>query len=660
MSRLNQTGRGSLSVVLACCALVLALALAASAGFADTSCGPPESLPGSCFQAGDGDQLEGDGDLIDWQSFMGLEPTVDLARGVDSKFAGGSKELAPGAWEFVAGNNTPKTDLLEGWGRLGDDGFLYTAFTRVKQEGDTYLAFELNQLPAGPRESGGIPVPSRSAGDVLITYDISTTNRISVGMCIWDGDSSAGMWDRLDGTPVEPSVKTCTQLDPTTIPSAMGAVNFGQPISPDDNYLQDHEAGIGAGQFGEALVNLNALPEGAGRFLTNPCGPNGWLWMHSRASLTVTSQPKDILAGAPLNNPSCHLSLDKKVSLTGVDGTFVDASESDPLVANVGDTVTYSIAVTNTGTAPLSIDVEDARCDGGTLSGNGGRDGSGDSLAAGETATYTCTHQVTADDDDPLVNTACATGMAGDTTIEDHPCDSAVVDVVQPSQEAAVAGVKIQDSDGDGVHDDGEGPLSGFLFWVDYDGNGALDTGEPAAVSGADGSWQISGVAPGTWQVREASDPNFSCTSPSPCVRELTLTGGETTDAGEWLNKPVAYQLPEQTEPGQVVLGERIAPGRARLIGPTGCRAKTFRVRVAGTKITRVVFILDGRKVKTLKRTNFRTSFALRINPKRLSIGVHRLVAQVSFQRGSRTKPRSFRLSFQRCPRALRAPRFTG
>jgi len=67
-----------------------------------------------------------------------------------------------------------------GWSSF-DNGFLYAAFERAKQTGDTFLAFELNQDPAGPRISGGIAVPHRSTGDVLITYDISTTNKVSVG-----------------------------------------------------------------------------------------------------------------------------------------------------------------------------------------------------------------------------------------------------------------------------------------------------------------------------------------------------------------------------------------------------------------------------------------------------------------------------------------------
>ncbi|MEA2497521.1 MAG: hypothetical protein QOJ29_5432 [Thermoleophilaceae bacterium] len=102
------------------------------------------------------------------------------------------------------------------------------------------------------------------------------------------------------------------------------------------------------------------------------------------------------------------------------------------------------------------------------------------------------------------------------------------------------------------------------------------------------------------------------------------------------------------------------ASGQARLHGPTGCPARAFHARIRGTKVAKVVFTLDGHRIATRTRKNFRGTFAVRIDPGRLEIGVHRLVAKVTFQRGSATKAKTFRLGFQRCPRALRAPRFTG
>jgi hypothetical protein len=108
------------------------------------------------------------------------------------------------------------------------------------------------------------------------------------------------------------------------------------------------------------------------------------------------------------------------------------------------------------------------------------------------------------------------------------------------------------------------------------------------------------------------------------------------------------------------VLGTRITPGTARLLGPTGCQARAFRARISGTRIAKVIYTLDGHRVATLMRKNYRGTYAVRIDPSRLKLGIHRLVAKVTFQRGSATKAKTFRLSFQRCSRALRAPRFTG
>jgi hypothetical protein len=72
------------------------------------------------------------------------------------------------------------------------------------------------------------------------------------------------------------------------------------------------------------------------------------------------------------------------------------------------------------------------------------------------------------------------------------------------------------------------------------------------------------------------------------------------------------------------------------------------------------VFKLDERRIQALTRKNFRGTYAVRIDPRHLRVGVHRPVATVALERGSAKKAKTSRLGFQRCPRALRAPRFTG
>jgi len=667
----NPMSRGRLSMLLV--AAVMAIFAIAGTSTAMAAC----SQPFNCFEGGDGNQTVDASGMTDWQTLQGVMVSKDPSKGQDSKFAGGDKETAPGAWDFITGNNTPKTDILRGWNTF-DGRFLNVAFSRVKQQGDTFLAFELNQDPPGPRVSGDIPVPHRSTGDILFTYDISTTNHVSFGMCTWQGDSpddsASGNWMWLDGqTVVGGSVKECTPLDPTTNPAAEGNVNWNNAINP--NYLDDFKS-IGAGQFGEAAVDFGTTQVGKDFLqgaITNACAPNGWLWMHSRASRSVVSQPKDILSGGALNSPTCSFSIDKKVALSSDSPVFVDAPVSGPLAASVGDSVTYQITVKNTGTAPLSVNLTDPLCDASALDDGAGHSGNGDVIAVGGSIVYTCKHTVSGNEGaNPFENVACATanGMASNGTGTPvttpvpggQKCDDAWVESFPLGQLSAGRGTKYLDSDSSGTKNGDEAGIGGFVFYVDYNDNKTLDAGEPAAPSASDGTWTISGIRPGTYNVREMADPNFTCTEPlTGCSYNIHFGGGDTANVGQFGNAPAAQlAAPTEVAPGQIVLGERITPGRARLLGPTGCQARAFHARISGTKVARVVFILDGHRIKTLTRKNFRGTFAVRIDPRRLKIGVHRLVAKVTFQRGSGTKAKTFRLAFQRCPRALRAPRFTG
>ena len=122
----------------------------------------------------------------------------------------------------------------------------------------------------------------------------------------------------------------------------------------------------------------------------------------------------------------------------------------------------------------------------------------------------------------------------------------------------------------------------------------------------------------------------------------------------------------------QLVLGEKVVPGSARLVAPTGCVARVFKARVRGTQIAKVVFRLDGRKIATLTKPNSGAFFQIRVNPAKYKIGVHRIVATVIVQNVTldpatnqvvgrqNQKARTLHISFQRCARKLAAPRFTG
>jgi hypothetical protein len=124
--------------------------------------------------------------------------------------------------------------------------------------------------------------------------------------------------------------------------------------------------------------------------------------------------------------------------------------------------------------------------------------------------------------------------------------------------------------------------------------------------------------------------------------------------------QPTPPLLPGQTVCSQVLPVKQIPSGTAKAVGPTGCVTTNFHVQVYGRQIRRVVFYLDGKKIKSLTRPNKGTRYALAVRPNKLRRGTHRVIAVTYFTKASRTKSRKLRVVVQRCGRAAAQPRFTG
>ena len=140
----------------------------------------------------------------------------------------------------------------------------------------------------------------------------------------------------------------------------------------------------------------------------------------------------------------------------------------------------------------------------------------------------------------------------------------------------------------------------------------------------------------------------------------LMLSGGSAVIASTSGTSSGGQPSASVSQYEQIVLGERILPGNARLLAPTGCVAKAFNARVRGTNVQKVVFKLDGKTIKTLTKPNAGALFQVRVNPAKLRVGVHRITATVNFLAATHKKPQTFRVSFQRCAKRLIAPKFTG
>jgi protocatechuate 3,4-dioxygenase beta subunit len=96
------------------------------------------------------------------------------------------------------------------------------------------------------------------------------------------------------------------------------------------------------------------------------------------------------------------------------------------------------------------------------------------------------------------------------------------------------------DLNGDGVQDAGEPGLDGVEVFLDINDNGVLDAGEPSATTAGGGAYSITGVAPGTYNVR---------VDPGSLPPGLVLTTGNLPlsvelDAGEaYTDADFGYQL---------------------------------------------------------------------------------------------------------------------
>lgn len=110
--------------------------------------------------------------------------------------------------------------------------------------------------------------------------------------------------------------------------------------------------------------------------------------------------------------------------------------------------------------------------------------------------------------------------------------------------------------------------------------------------------------------------------------------------------------------PASGTLPETVLSGRARLNGPSGCVKRAFRATVRGRSIASVVFFVDGKLVKRYSRGG--NSFSIKVKPRGLGFGRHRIVARVRFDADSGTRARRIPLTFQRCARQVVQPRFTG
>jgi uncharacterized repeat protein (TIGR01451 family) len=259
----------------------------------------------------DGNLTDGAG--IDWQS-SGIDCAtrdgcdIDLSTGSsDNSFGKGTKEdtEVPAVVSGSIPNN--KSDLLRFYVtdrkqtvNSAVHDFLYLAWERVQApNGTTNMDFELNQ---SDQASGNGVTPVRTAGDILIKYDLAKGGTTpTLGYHTWltavyavaHGLGSAA--DACEGSNSFPCWGKVKELSGSAVSAEINTGSVTDPIAPNAGRTLDPLT------FGEAGIDLQA----AGIFQSGVCTNFGQAYLKSRSSDSFTSEIKDFIAPIPIEVSNC-------------------------------------------------------------------------------------------------------------------------------------------------------------------------------------------------------------------------------------------------------------------------------------------------------------------------------------------------------------------
>ncbi len=257
-------------------------------------------LAGSDFESEDGNlKIDSPATHIDWENADGHADIVNFATKDDVASGSGDDAFGQGSKEDTAcpvpvtGSIPPNKSDLKSFGLAvetqGSNSFLHMFWTRVQDpKGTTNMDFEFNQKDPDTDPCSNGVTPERTAGDALITYNLSKGGEVPFFFLHrWLTSGS----DPCEASNSKPCWSEGVQLD--TSGDATGSVNtVAIPVG-------DFGGPLDAFTFGEGSVNLSAVfPEGE-------CFNFGNAYLKSRSSDSFTSALKDFIAPLDFELQNC-------------------------------------------------------------------------------------------------------------------------------------------------------------------------------------------------------------------------------------------------------------------------------------------------------------------------------------------------------------------
>jgi len=494
--------------------VVLVGLFVSSSAVAVPTCATANVLSGSVFEIDVDANLKVDGaaDCIDWDNSgtpanikrSGVQSKNDKPTGSgDDSFGQGTAEDEANP-TIVDGSIPPNKSDLKTFGvyteTTGGVQFLELFWSRIQNpSGTTNMDFELNQefcdgtathcANNAPQNKPAVYVtPKRTAGDKLITYDLSKGGTVPViSIRTWSGSA----WG------------------PATVISGSGGTAIG---SVNSSAIASADSFIGAQDaftFGEAALSYSAIfPSG-----TSGCGTFGSAYLKSRSSDSFPAELKDFIEPEPVQITNCSSLTTSATASVTIGSPISDDAILTGATGGAGGTITFHLffndntcAAANEVTTGLSPK---------TVNGNGTYN-SGDF-----TPTAVGTYYWTAVYSGDLNN-------AGSSTSCDDANESSVVNKAQLTATTQVHNVSHQDKTGNSVplgsvmHDFAtvSGAVSGvtptgaitFTFYTQADCGG---TGTSVTNTGIEGSGQRSadssalGAGSYSYSASVAGDSNY-------------------------------------------------------------------------------------------------------------------------------------------------------
>jgi hypothetical protein len=406
--------------------------------------------------------------------------------------------------------------------------------------------------------------------------------------------------------------------------------------------------------------------------------------------------------------PVPAFSIEKLQRIAGSSGSFT----TSPLTGEVGQMVEYEIVVKNTGNVALTFSsFSDPHCDPGTLAGGPGQAAlaPGRTTSTGGSSTYACDHVLTSSDKAVgsyrNVASDTATPPPGEGAQVTTGSNTVVVNLpstprfsIEKLQQVAGGSGSFTTSPLTGevgqtvnyeivVKNTGDVPLTFSNFSDPHCDPGTIagGPGTSALAVGGSSTYTCDHVLTSADQAA-GSYSNVASDTATPRGGGAAVTNGSntvvvgvtplaappsspppsppSTTTSTTTSSPAPSASSASTQsPGTGVLGFSAA-SVPTLQSPQGCVRSSFHVRVRAAGVQRVVFYLDGRKLKTLTSRSARSGmFTFVIDPAKLSVGAHRLKATITMApKTSSTKPMqaSRTVIVLRCRATVLMPKFTG